>query len=333
MNNKKISDNQKKALKILVEKLKEINWVLIGSASLTLHGIDIEPNDLDIKTDVDGAKKANELLKEFVISPVKYSESNMFGSYLGKFKIEGVDVEVMGDLEYNVAGEWVSFKHAHNLNTFVEIDDFKVPVPYLEDITEAYKVLGREKDVDKIRMIEKKLDKKENIAETERLLLRKISQGDLESMAKLFADPVVMKYSLKGIYSLERSKEILKTMIENDEKYGFAACSVIMKKTGEWMGFCGLWWEEEDGELKTDFGYRFFSEFWGKGYATESVKECLKYISEKLPGVVINSYIEPTNKESVRVAEKTGMTFVKEVVYYNLPTHLYIFEQNVKRNY
>ena len=89
------------------------------------------------------------------------------------------------------------------------------------------------------------------------------------------------------------------------------------------MGFCGLWWEEENGDLQTDFGYRFFSEFWGKGYATESVKACLNYISKHLPNVVIHSYIEQTNQASLRVAEKTGMQFVKEVVYHNTQALLY----------
>ena len=132
-----------------------------------------------------------------------------------------------------------------------------------------------------------------------------------------------MKFSLNGIYSEEKIKQIFETMIKNDKKYGFGAYAVLDKQTGEWMGFCGLWWEQEAGELKTDFGYRFFKKFWGKGFATESVKACLKYIAKNLPDVVVNSYIEPTNKASLRVAEKTGMTFVEQSVYHNVPVFVY----------
>ena len=127
------------------------------------------------------------------------------------------------------------------------------------------------------------------------------------------------------------TNEILQKMIANDEKHGFGACAVINKETSQWMGFCGLWWEEENGKWKTDFGYRFFPEFWGKGYATESVKACLAYISEKLPDVVVNSYIESENQPSIQVAEKAGMMFVEETVYHNLPVRLYRF--NCKGDY
>ncbi len=169
----------------------------------------------------------------------------------------------------------------------------------------------------------------ENFAETERMFLRKISPDDLEPLARLIVDPEVMEYSLEGPLPCKRSKEIIETMIDNDKKYGFGACAVINKTTGAWMGFCSLWLKKEDGKLKTDFGYRFFKEFWGQGYATESVSACLQYITKRFPYLVINSYIEPDNKGSLRVAEKVGMIFVKEGVYHNLPVYVYRFVHNV----
>ena len=168
---------------------------------------------------------------------------------------------------------------------------------------------------------------KDCFAETDRLLLRRISQEDLDPLSKLFADPEVMKHSLEGPFSFERSKEILQTMLDNDKKHGFGACVVINKEMNRWMGFCGLWWEERNGKWNTDFGYRFFPGFWGKGYATESVKACLAYITKKLPDVSIYAYIELVNKASIQVAEKAGMTFVEESLYHDLPVRVYKFNQ------
>jgi [ribosomal protein S5]-alanine N-acetyltransferase len=165
----------------------------------------------------------------------------------------------------------------------------------------------------------------EIIIETERLLLRQISKEDLEPLSKLFADPEVMKSSLEGPFPYEKTKKVLQNMISQGEKYGFSTCVVINKETKTWMGFVGLYWEEENGELKTDFAYRFFPQFWKQGYAIESVKACLQYISKHFPDIEINAYIESTNQASIQVAEKAGMVFVEETLYHSLPVRRYVF--------
>ena len=170
--------------------------------------------------------------------------------------------------------------------------------------------------------------KREHSVETERLLLKDISQEDLEPLSKLFADPDVMKSSLEGQpFPHEKSKKILHNMIDQRGKYGFSICAIIHKETGAWMGFCGLYWGEDHEELKTDFAYRFFKDFWGQGYATEAVKACLHHITRQLPDVVINAYIKPNNQPSLRVAEKAGMTFDKETTFHDIPVRLYQFKE------
>ncbi|MFW9879172.1 MAG: GNAT family N-acetyltransferase, partial [Candidatus Thorarchaeota archaeon] len=110
-------------------------------------------------------------------------------------------------------------------------------------------------------------------------------------------------------------EKLFKKTLENQKKYGFGACAVICKKTKKWLGFCGLWREFGD---KLDFGYRFFKKFWGQGYATEAVSFCLDYLREKYPNENIYACISPKNLASVRVAEKSGMKFIKEDIYKGL---------------
>lgn len=58
-------DNLIKAIKIVAETLNShsINYIIGGSGSLMVHGLDVLPNDLDIVVDPKDYKKATEILK------------------------------------------------------------------------------------------------------------------------------------------------------------------------------------------------------------------------------------------------------------------------------
>ncbi len=164
---------------------------------------------------------------------------------------------------------------------------------------------------------------REYFAETERLHLRNLSFADLGHFAKLLADPEIMKYSSETPTPFDQSMRILQNILADEKKYGFGACAIIHKETKEWIGFCGICWDIENGEVTTDFGYSYFKKFWGQGFATESIKACLKHIFQIIPDVTIYSYIERSNIASIRVAEKVGMKFVKEDIYLEVPVYVY----------
>jgi hypothetical protein len=110
-----------------------------------------------VQTNEVGAKRANKFLKEFVITPVNHSKSSLFKSFFGKFKIANVEIEVMGDFKCFIKNKWISFPNFHH-HELVDVDGFKIPVPYLEDQFKAYKKLGRDKDLEKIKMLQKKFN-------------------------------------------------------------------------------------------------------------------------------------------------------------------------------
>ncbi len=164
---------------------------------------------------------------------------------------------------------------------------------------------------------------KDCLAETPRLYLRRLGMDDLSMMHKLLSDPLVMKYSLKGLYSREETKKLIESMLANEKKTGFGGCSVICKETGRRIGFIGLWQTEEEDGLLTDLGYRFFSKYWNKGYATESIKAALAYIKQKLPATPIIALIDLRNQASIMVAKKAGMCFVENKIYRRINVAVY----------
>lgn len=135
-----------KTLKLIESKLRGsgVRWVLAGSVSLALQGVNVKPNDIDILTDKEGALEINRILKDYEVKPIRFCRSELFQSYLGEFEIEGVKVEVMGDLKEFIEGEWRSLSHRLFMPRIVDVEGVRLPVSPLEDQLRSYQALGRE---------------------------------------------------------------------------------------------------------------------------------------------------------------------------------------------
>lgn len=151
-----VSKKIKDALKIVCRKLKDksIDWVLVGSTNLALQGVDVTPHDIDILTDEKGAFSISELLGDHEVRKVEYKESENLASYLGEFRIDGIKVEVMGDLKIKRPdGTWYRELVIRGAKK-AKVGEMEVPLYPLEKELEGYKILGR---VEKVREIEKAL--------------------------------------------------------------------------------------------------------------------------------------------------------------------------------
>lgn len=154
-----INHNILEALRIISERLKnKVKWVLVGSLSLALQGVEVNAKDIDVLTDKAGAFKINELLKEFEIKKVEFSETKLFRSYFGKFKIKGILVEVMGDLEEKRGNKWHSLSYRLAAPRIIRVSDMEIPVSSLKDQLESYLKSGRKRDSIKIKRIMKAIE-------------------------------------------------------------------------------------------------------------------------------------------------------------------------------
>ena len=159
------------------------------------------------------------------------------------------------------------------------------------------------------------------ILETPRLVLREMTPEDAESAYILNSDPEVLRYTGDDPFeSVEEACEFL-GKYESYKKYGFGRWAVILKETGEYLGWCGLKYTPELDEF--DIGYRLMKKFWGKGYATEAAEACLELGFNQFGMKTIVGRAMPENEASVRVLEKIGLTFyenrkeddMEEVIY------------------
>ena len=166
---KHLRTRHNKLLEVLIRisndlEKNNIPWVLVGSLSLYLQGVNIEPEDIDILTTREGALKLNALWDKFKIKSVSFSETSSFRSYYGRFEIDGILVEVMGELEQRMNDEWVSLMNRLINPVIITIAGARIPVSPLEDQLASYEKSNREKDIIRAEKIREALAQKKSLS-------------------------------------------------------------------------------------------------------------------------------------------------------------------------
>lgn len=163
--------------------------------------------------------------------------------------------------------------------------------------------------------------------ETERLILREYTEADAPAFFRLNSDPDVMRYVPdERMTDVDQAREILinHPMVDYRER-GFGRWACILKETGEHIGFCGLKYLKEIGDV--DLGFRFMPSQWGKGFATEAARASIRFGFDELKLDHIVGLAEPENRASIRVLEKVGMQFVEMVRLFDLDMAKYVIRR------
>lgn len=164
------------------------------------------------------------------------------------------------------------------------------------------------------------------ITRTDRLLLRHVNRDDLDAFAALFADPEVMQFST-GVKSREYALRWIEGCLQDyqPDRWGFGLWAVVLKSTGQVIGFCGLTqFDDVDGKPEVEVGYRLARPYWGKGLATEAALAVRDYAFSHLGMRRLISLIEADNAPSVHVAEKMGMAMEKVITMWDKPVCVYV---------
>ncbi len=127
-------------------------WALTGSAGLRLQGLDLSVNDLDLQTDAGTVFLLEKKLSPFMKSPVHLWETEHTLSYHGQAEIQGLQVELMGDIRHRLADQtWSESLEIGSVLVWVEWHDLEVPVLSVEHEALAYEKMGRTQKAGLIR--------------------------------------------------------------------------------------------------------------------------------------------------------------------------------------
>ncbi|HEX8494303.1 MAG TPA: GNAT family N-acetyltransferase [Pyrinomonadaceae bacterium] len=156
--------------------------------------------------------------------------------------------------------------------------------------------------------------------ETPRLQLRCFNRDDLDELALIFSDPLVLKYlEPRRAATRQETETALLSMISHWQRHGYGRWAVIHQATQKLIGYGGL--RSFDGT--PELVYLLARPYWGCGLATEIARGCLEYGFMQHRFERIIALTRPNNLASRRVMEKTGLIYQRHDIVFNLDVVLY----------
>ena len=138
--------------------------------------------------------------------------------------------------------------------------------------------------------------------ETKRLMIRQYTQEDFNNLVSFMKDLASTSFNrlFKTIINSFQSEEVI---ISN---------ALILKSTGVFLGFVGLITLEDNKPMECYYFLR--PEYWGNGYAIESLKRFFEYAFSELELDKIVAYIDLGNTRGWKVAERSGMKYMGNIL-------------------
>lgn len=163
--------------------------------------------------------------------------------------------------------------------------------------------------------------------ETQRLILREMTQADLDALCAILCDREVMEAAYEKEFSREEAQGWLDRHLKRYETLGFGLWAVVLKETGKMIGQCGLTYQHWRGEQVLEIGYLFQKVHWHKGYAAEAAIACKEYAFSVLDAKQVCSIVRDTNTAAQKVAIRNGMTKIDQDVknFRNIDMEFFLF--------
>jgi RimJ/RimL family protein N-acetyltransferase len=174
------------------------------------------------------------------------------------------------------------------------------------------------------------------VIETERLLLRLPCQDDADAWSAATDDTEVMRYIGGAAGAASQSIDLF---LERWEANGFGQYAIERRDDGAFLGRLGLLvWDRRDWRRSTlpeagdssevELGWALLRDHWGHGYATEAAAAVRDAAWTDLGPDRLVSLIHPDNARSVRVAERLGARFERDVESVDVgPLQVWVYER------
>jgi RimJ/RimL family protein N-acetyltransferase len=174
---------------------------------------------------------------------------------------------------------------------------------------------------------------------TNRLVLRAARPDDADAFARVFCDPEVMRYVGEGrALSAVELDAIVGRMMRYLAEDGFGQLAVERRADGRLLGRAGflpldpVTWRsgsrrEVGRRAEIEIGWTLEREAWGHGYAFEAATALVEHARDVLRLRRLVSLIQHGNERSVRLAERLGECYERDVVTsFGKPAGLYALE-------
>jgi len=144
---------------------------------------------------------------------------------------------------------------------------------------------------------------------SDRLIYRPPEPGDAARLFDIYRDPDTQRFNPAGpMTSMAQADALVRAWIEHWQQHGFGWWAIAEKVAlHRLIGFGGVGHYDYLGESRLNIGYRFASDAWGKGYATELGRFALQTAFAQAGIERVWAVVRPDHLASIRVLEKIGM--------------------------
>lgn len=149
----------------------------------------------------------------------------------------------------------------------------------------------------------------EIMLQTERLILRKWTEADADSLFEYASDPDIGPVAgWQPHKSREESLDVIRNVLNGEETY-----AICEKGSNKAIGAISLMMKGHtdmtDRDDECELGYWLGKPFWGRGYMPEAAREIIRRGFEELGMTTIWCGYYDGNQKSKRVQEKVGFVY------------------------
>ena len=152
---------------------------------------------------------------------------------------------------------------------------------------------------------------------TPRLLLRPLEEADLPFLLSLFTDPRTLRAWPRPMTEAE-VRALLDRHLALAREADLGLRAVVLRKTGEPIGTCGLAPAKLEGAAETEIAWHLHHARWGQGHATEAAGAVLDDAWTRRGLARVVALVLPENHASATVARRVGMAPEREVAWHGL---------------
>jgi RimJ/RimL family protein N-acetyltransferase len=161
---------------------------------------------------------------------------------------------------------------------------------------------------------------------TARLQGEPVTMADLDDARRLQQDERYMRY-MGGSRDEAGTVAWIHRQVAHWDDHGFGMWFLRDRVTGELAGGGGMRHSDYERIADVAIGYGLIPRLWGRGLATEIAEACLATAIEELSLTTVVAAAHPDNAASIRVLQKTGFVFERNLMTEDGPGVLYRWTQ------
>ena len=139
-----------------------------------------------------------------------------------------------------------------------------------------------------------------------RVVLRWVSEDDVDSLYEIFSNPQVMRYwSTVPLPDREAAAALQREIAEGNESETMFKWGIALRDSGKVIGTTTLFnLSLENG--RAELGYAMAHAYWGNGYMNEALNALVSHCFGVMELRRLEADVDPRNSASIRTLERLG---------------------------